>query len=102
MLTCLIEVQNKSLKKRVRKRPKKRTDVNLLSLELSLQEIMQKEKELRSKKMEVSVKPTGREIQREIARFKAVMHHPEFKANPLKVIREHVSNTWESKQGMIL
>jgi hypothetical protein len=38
----------------------------------------------------------------EICRFKAVMQHPEFKANPLKAIRQHVENTWEKKEGMAL
>jgi hypothetical protein len=47
--------------------------------------------------MEISVKP---DIKKEIERMKAVMGYQEFKANPLKAIREHVENTWDKKQGM--
>lgn len=63
---------------------------------------MAQDRENRSRKMEISVRPKGKEIEKEIARFKAVMQHPEFKANPLKAIRQHVENTWERKEGMAL
>jgi Ribosome biogenesis protein SLX9 len=52
--------------------------------------------------MEISVRPKGKEIQKEIQRFNAVMEHPEFKANPLKAVRQHIQNTWEKKEGMAL
>jgi hypothetical protein len=52
--------------------------------------------------MEVGTRPKGKAIEKEIERFKAVMQHPEFKANPLKAIRQHVENTWEKKEGMAL
>jgi len=50
--------------------------------------------------MEVGVRPKGQEIRNEIDRFKAVLEHPEFKANPLKTIRQYVENTWDKKEGM--
>ena len=52
--------------------------------------------------MEISVRPKGKAIEKEIERFKAVMQDPQFKANPLKAIRRHVENTWERKEGMAL
>jgi len=63
---------------------------------------MAKDKEIRSRKMEISVRPKGKAIEKEIERFKAVMQDPQFKANPLKAIRRHVENTWERKEGMAL
>jgi Ribosome biogenesis protein SLX9 len=71
-----------------------------LSLGSSLDDIIAKDHDKKSREMEVSVRPKPKEIRQEIERFKAVMHHPEFKANPLKVIRLHVENTWEKKEGM--
>lgn len=76
--------------------------MSLLSLGETLDDIMAKDRELRSRKMEISVPPKGKEIEKEIERFKAVIKHPEFKANPLKAIRQHVENTWERKEGMAL
>ena len=76
--------------------------MNLLSLNSSLADIITQDRENRSRKMEISVRPKGKEIEKEIVRFKAVMQHPEFKANPLKAIRQHVENTWERKEGMTL
>jgi len=63
---------------------------------------MAQDRERRSRKMEVSVKPKAKDVKAEIERMKAVMGHPEFKANPLKSIRQHVENTWERKEGMAL
>jgi len=63
---------------------------------------MTEDRELRSRKMEISVKPKAKDVKREIERMKMVMGHREFKANPLKIIREHVENTWEKKEGMAL
>jgi hypothetical protein len=97
-----LEIQEKKSTKRIRKRPKKKTTVNLLSLESSLDDIIAKDREAKLRKMEISVRPKGKEIQKEIQRFNAVMQHPEFKANPLKAIRQHVQNTWEKKEGMAL
>jgi ABC-type glutathione transport system ATPase component len=76
--------------------------VNLLSLESSLEDIISKDRENRSKRMEISVRPKGKEIKQEVERFKAVMQHPQFKTNPLKTIRQHFQNTWETKEGMKL
>jgi hypothetical protein len=61
---------------------------------------MAQDRETRSKKMEIGVRPKGKQVEKEIARFKAVMEHPQFKENPLKAIRMHVENTWETKEGM--
>jgi len=94
-----LEIHEKKSTKR--KRTKKNLNVNLISLGHSLDDIMAKEREIRSRKMEISVRPKGKAIEKEIERFKAVMKHPEFKANPLKAIRQHVENTWEKKEGMI-
>ena len=63
---------------------------------------MAQDREKRSRKMEISVKPKGKDVKKEIERMKAVMGHQEFKANPLKAIRQHVENTWEKKDGMAL
>jgi hypothetical protein len=52
--------------------------------------------------MEISVKPKAKDVKKEIERMKAVMGHPQFKANPLKAIRQHLENTWERKEGMAL
>jgi len=61
---------------------------------------MAEDQKAKSRKMEVGVRPKGKELQNEIERFKAVMEHPQFKANPLKAIRQHVENAWEKKEGM--
>lgn len=74
--------------------------MSLLSLNSSLEDIIAQDREVRLRKMEISIRPKGREIEKEIERFKAVVKHPEFKANPLKAIRQHVENTWEKKEGM--
>ena len=63
---------------------------------------MAQDREKRSRKMEISVKPKPKDVKKEIERMKAVMGHQEFKANPLKAIRQHVENTWEKKDGMAL
>ena len=63
---------------------------------------MAQDREKRSRKMEISVKPKGKDVKKEIERMKAVMGHQEFKANPLKAIRQHVENTWEKKDGMAM
>jgi hypothetical protein len=52
--------------------------------------------------MEISVRPEGKEIKQEIEQFKAVMQHPQFKTNLLRIIQQHVQNTWEKKEGMII
>lgn len=77
-------------------------NVNLASLETSLEDIMTQDREQRSRKMEISVKPKAKDVKKEIERMKAVMGHPQFKANPLKAIRQHLENTWERKEGMAL
>jgi Ribosome biogenesis protein SLX9 len=101
-LTNILEIHDKKSTKRPRKRQKKMTSLNLLSLESSLEDIMKKDQQLRSRKIEISIRPKGKAIQKEVERFKAVMQHPEFKVNPLKAIRQHVENTWERKEGMRL
>jgi hypothetical protein len=63
---------------------------------------MAQDREKRSRKMEISVKPKAKDVKKEIERMKAVMGHQEFKVNPLKAIRQHVENTWEKKEGMAL
>ena len=63
---------------------------------------MAQDREKRSRKMEISVKPKAKDVKKEIERMKAVMGHQEFKANPLKAIRQHVENTWEKKDGMAM
>jgi hypothetical protein len=93
-----LEIQDKKATKR-RKRPNK-LKVNLSSLSTSLADIMAEDRIKKTRKMEVGVRPKGKQLRNEIERFKAVMEHPEFKANPLKAIREHVENTWERKEGM--
>ena len=63
---------------------------------------MNEDREQRSRKMEISVKPKAKDVKKEIERMKAVIAHEEFKANPLKAIRQHAENTWEKKEGMTL
>ena len=76
----------------------KKLKVNLLSLGSSLEDIIAEDRKAKSRKVEVGVQPKGKALQNEIERFKAVMEHPEFKANPLKAIRQHVENTWEKER----
>jgi hypothetical protein len=63
---------------------------------------MAEEKRVRARKAEVSRPPKQGELKAEKERFKAIMEHPQFKANPLKTIREHVGNVWERKEGMAI
>ena len=76
--------------------------MSLLSLGTSLDEIMAEDRKARARKVEVSRPPKRGELRAEMERFRAVMGHPQFKANPLKAIREHVGNVWERKEGMAL
>jgi hypothetical protein len=94
-----LEIHDKKSTKRIRKRPKK-SIANLVSLESTLDDIIAEDRESRAKKIEISVRPKGKEVQKEIERFHAVMMHPQFKANPLKAIRTHVESTWDKKEGM--
>jgi len=95
----LKKIHDKKSTKRIRKRPKK-SIANLVSLESTLDDIIAEDRESRAKKIEISVRPKGKEVQKEIERFQAVMMHPQFKANPLKAIRTHVESTWDKKEGM--
>jgi len=93
-----LEIKDKKKTKR-RQRPKK-LKVNLSAIGASLDDIIAEDRKTKSRKMEVGVRPKGQEIRNEIDRFKAVLEHPEFKANPLKTIRQYVENTWDKKEGM--
>jgi ABC-type glutathione transport system ATPase component len=97
----MVEIHEQAPGKRIRKKRAKKP-VSLLSLGSTLDEIMAEDKRARARKAEVSRPLKTGELRAERERFRAVMEHPQFKANPLKTIREHVENVWERKEGMAL
>jgi Ribosome biogenesis protein SLX9 len=96
-----VEIKEQAPGKRIRKKRAKKL-VSLLALGTSLDEIMAEDKKARARRVEVSRPPKRGELKAEKERFRAIMEHPQFKANPLKTIREHVENVWERKEGMTL
>jgi Ribosome biogenesis protein SLX9 len=86
--------------RKIRKRTKKNLKVNLSALGNSLDEIMAEDKVVKQKKMEVGIKPKGKALKKEVERFKAIMEHPMYKASPMELIRQHVTNAWARKEGM--